>query len=432
MAGVPFLAWFLALKLKWVRWAIWSMIVGMYAYQPTAINFFSHERYAGTARGMEISLIHLVAFAILLALAIRGKSRRLFPEGGIRIYTLYFCLCLPSLWNADNVLLGWLEVWKMMLLFLFWHAAYGYLHATGDVGTVVQALAVFAIANTLKVAHQHYAGVFQPAGVFPHRNCMAMAMNLLGPVFLAGYLHMGLTDGLGRLCALAFAGAALSGMWSYSRGGIAMVPVGYGLSALACFSQMRRNVRVWWRMVPVVLTGVVGLCAIWPNLESRFRNASSSSMETRQDMACCTWEMIKAHPFVGVGINNCSLNMDENHPYQELASQAQGREIQVAGIVETVYLLVGAECGIPALLAMVAWFAWHWVKSLKLVWQLKGTKWQFVAAGLLGGLTANYMQSTLEWVLRQPINLCLLVFCFAVIAYLGTWNGTGHNRKAMA
>ncbi len=420
VAGIAPLACFLALNPNWIRWTIFGMITGIYAYQPTAINFFSHEWYTGTARGMEISLIHLLAAAVLLALAIRGKWQRFLPEGGIRIYAVYFLLCLPSLWNADDALIGWLEVWKMMLLFLFWHAVYGYLAATGDAGTVVKALAVFTIAGFLAVARQHYAGVYQPGGVFPHRNSMSMAMNLLGPVFFAGYLHLGLRDGMGRLCAAAFISAVLSAMWSYSRGGIAMVPVGYGLTALACWFQTRRHGWMALRLAPFALAGLVGLVAIWPNLIGRFEGAPDSSKETRKHMAYCTWEMIKTHPWIGVGINNLAVNMREDHPYRDMASATRGIEVKAGGIVETVYLLVGGECGIPALLAMLAWFGWHWLACVQLSRTLEGTPWRFVAAGLCGGLPANYLQSTLEWVLRQQVNLFLLMFCFALVAWMRT------------
>lgn len=105
------------------------------------------------------------------------------------------------------------------------------------------------------------------------------------------------------------------------------------------------------------------------------------------------------------------------YEYQDRASTIVGRELNYVGIVETVYLLVAAECGLPALLAMLVWFVWHWFSCIRLIKRLKGTEWSFVPAGLLGGLTAIYMQSCLEWVLRQQINLFLLVFMFAIIAY---------------
>ena len=128
--------------------------------------------------------------------------------------------------------------------------------------------------------------------------------------------------------------------------------------------------------------------------------------------------MVKDHPLAGVGINNWSLNMDPVHPYQDRASEALGVEMNYRGIVETVYLLVAAECGVPALVAMLAWLAWFWFLCLRLMRRLKGTQWVFVPAGLLGGLSANYLQSALEWVLRQQLNLIMLMFVFALLSWL--------------
>ena len=420
VAGMVPLAWVLSLERKWIRWAFFGMIVGIYAYQPTAINFFSHEWYKGTARGMEISLIHLLAATVLLALAIRGKRQRMFPEGGIRIYALYFLFCLPSLWNADNVLFGWLEVWKMVLLFLFWHAVYGYLRATGDLGTVVRALAFFTLANSVCVVRQHFGGAYQTVGVFPIWNSLGLAMNLLGPLFFAGYLQMGLHGWTGWLCTAAFMGAALSSVWSYSRAAIVTIPIAYGMAALGCLIGTKRRGRMLWRLAPMVLIGLLGVCVAWPHIVERFLLAPKRSGETRKEMAYCAWEMIKAHPFAGVGINNVSLNMEDNHPYRARASEKLGRDLDIGGVVEAMYLLVGAECGIPALAALLAWFGWHLGACLRASWRLRGTQWHFAPVGIAGGIAANSLQGILDWALRQQMNLFLLVFCFAMVAWLRT------------
>lgn len=420
LLAVPALSLVLSLDKRWLRWAFYGMIAGLYLYEDTSISFMSHPSYHGTVGGFEISLLHILALAVIGALAFRGKRHSLLPEGGIRLYAVYFLLCLPSLWNADSALFGWMEVWKMLMTFLFWHAVYAYLVATDDADAVVLTLAVFVLANVLKGVEQHYS--FRAVkGVFPHRNGMSMAMNLLGPMFCAGYLQLGLKDRLGRWCFLAFAGAALCSMWSYSRGGIAMVPVGYGISAGACLLGARRPLApVLLRLAPVIVAGLVGLAAIWPHLVQRFTGAPAGSKFTRVALAHCAWEMMKTHPWAGVGLNNWSLNLGPEHPYLDRVREKLNNDVSYGGIVETVYLLVGAECGIPALLAMLAWFAWHLMACLRASWRLRGTRWHFVAAGLAGGLTSNYLQSTLEWVLRQRRTLFLLMFCFALVAWLRT------------
>jgi hypothetical protein len=67
---------------------------------------------------------------------------------------------------------------------------------------------------------------------------------------------------------------------------------------------------------------------------------------------------------------------------------------------------------------MVVWFLYYLVLCLRLVKKLKGTPYVAIPAGLAGGLTASYLQSCLEWVLRQQMNLMLLMFFFALLDHL--------------
>ncbi len=412
------LAAVLSVSPGWMKYAFWGMAGSMCLYQQTAINFFSNEFYHGSARGMEVSLVYLLAFVILVAFALRGKARGGLSDVGIKLFIFYFFLCLPSLTQADDLLISWLEIWKMLVLVLFYVAVRIYMKATDDVGTVVEALAVFTIVNAVFTVKAHYAGVYQPGGVFPHRNGMAMGMLLLGPVFFAGYLSEGVWSRRGLLYVVAFIGAGISTLWSYSRGAITMTPVAYGITAAAMLFERKKSSKKLLRIMPLVVAGALGFVVILPRIIERFTNASEASGNTRVELAYCAFEMIKDKPWTGVGINNWSLNMEPDHPYQEDAAAVLGLDLKYKGIVETVYLLVCAECGIPALVAMLSWFAWHWLLSIRLLKKLRGTEWYFVAAGLLGGLTANYAQSVLEWVLRQSLNLICLMFVFALLSYL--------------
>jgi len=416
--GVIPLAALLTFNVRWMKYAFWGVVVAMCLYQQTAINFFSHELYPGTSRGMEVSLIHLFAIAILAAFALRRKFAGWMPETGYKLYVLYFLMCMPSLTAVGDGLIAWLEVWKMIMLFIFYVMVYTYLNGTGDVDTVLKSLAIFTIINTLFVVKAHYAGVYQPHGVFPHRNGMAMGMLLLGPIFFAAYVTHGLRSSFGKMCAIASGGAVLCTLWSYSRGAIAMLPLGYGIAALSCCVQGGRRWRKVGRLLPIVVAAALGVVAILPRVIERFVNAPKSSGETRVELAACAWEMIRDKPLCGVGINNWSIKMAPPYEYQDRASERLEREFNYRGIVETVYLLVCAECGIPALVAMLIWFGWYWLLCVRLLWRLKDSYWAFVPAGLLGGLSANYLQSALEWVLRQQLSLICLMFTFAILSYL--------------
>ena len=419
--GVPPFAWVLSMNRRWLRWAFVGVVAALCLYNQTSINFFSYEEYRGSARGMEVSLAHLMAFSLVGALLFSRRFARWLPDGGSKLFVLHLLLCLPSLTAAANVLFGFFEVWKLTLAAVFFAAVYNYLRATDDIRTVVRALAAFVVANFASVALGHVSGVWQPHGLFPHQNSMAVAMNLLGPVFFAGYLMFGLGSSFGRLCALAFVCAAGSAARSYSRMALALMPLGYGLAYALCL--LRGRPKHWIaRSLPLALAGAVALAAMVPRIVERFENAPEASANTRVQLALCAWEMIKDEPLRGIGINNWGVKINPPWPYAERAGRdvsSRGEDYE-DGIVETAYLLDAAECGVPALLALLAWFAWYGIRCLVLSNRLRNSQLFFFPAGLAGGLAAVYAQTCFEWVLRQPLDLFCLLFCFAVVSYLGT------------
>ena len=418
--GVPPLAFLLAANTRLMRYVVMAIMVSLWQYQSTAINFLSHEDYHGSARGMEVSLIYLLALALLLAGVFKGKVKKFLPETGYKLYALYFLLCLPSISNAENGLLCWLELWKMIMLYIFYLSVYAFLRTTNDIKSMLSAFLFLIFANFFPVVSQHLSARYQAHGLFAHWNCMAMALHLFGTMLFARFLTNGLRTMFDKVCFAGFCITILSTMWSYSRGAFLVMPLSYGLTALACMVYAEKKRDFFKRMIPIAAVAALGIVAILPRVIDRFLNAPQSSSDTRVELAHCAWEMIKDKPMSGVGINNWSLKMSPDYPYQALASDTMGYELAYVGIVETVYLLVGAECGIPALLAMIVWFLWYLYLCVRLLRRLKGTPWFFIPAGLLGGLTANYLQSFLEWVLRQQMNLVCLLFMYATLSYLAT------------
>ncbi|MBQ4199920.1 MAG: O-antigen ligase family protein [Kiritimatiellae bacterium] len=417
--GVPPLAYLFFINSRWMRHALWGMAAAMFAWQGTAINFLSHEDYRGSARGMEVSLVYLLAFALLGVAALKHKVKSLLPDGGFRIYAVYFLLCLPSLSTAASGELAWCELWKMLMIYSFSLSILCFLRMSGDVKSVLLMFALIIVGNFFIVSKMHFSGVYQPRGIFPHRNSMSMAMNLFGPVFFAAYLTHGARTWIGKLSALTCVCAGIASVWSYSRGAIAAMPIGYGIAAAACFLEGKRIVQKMFRILPVVVVLGVCLVALIPRIVERFQTASEASANTRVELAGCAWEMIKDEPLRGIGINNWGIKINRPYEYAERAGRYFPENMGSDGVVETVYLLVCAECGIPALAAMLAWFMWYWLLGVRLLRRLRGTKWYFIPAGAIGGLAANYLQGILEWVLRQQMNLIFLTGLFALLSYLG-------------
>ena len=98
--GVLPLGYILTMNSKFMRYAFFAVCLPVMMFNQVSINFFSHETYRGTSRGMEVSLVYLAALAMLLGMLILHRSKPLFPDAGSKIYLVYFLLPLNSLASA--------------------------------------------------------------------------------------------------------------------------------------------------------------------------------------------------------------------------------------------------------------------------------------------------------------------------------------------
>ena len=238
-------------------------------------------------------------------------------------------------------------------------------------------------------------------------------------MYFALYLLGGVRKSI--LNVVAFVASTGCIVRTYSRGAIALIPITFFVTFALSFVGSAKGacMRLLMRIIPLGLVGLLGLGVMLPRKIERFEKAPEASANTRVELALCAKEMIIDEPWWGVGMNNWGIKIKA--PY-EYAARAR-RDIDFAneqedGIVETVYLLVCAECGIPALVAMLAWFFRYLVLCVVLAKKLSGTYYAAIPVGLAGGLVACYLQSCLEWVLRQQMNLIILMVFFALLDHL--------------
>ena len=188
--GVLPLGYVLTLNSKYMRYAFFAVILPVMAFNQVSINFFSHETYRGTSRGMEVSLVYLIAMAMLIGMLILYHKKPLLPDTGSKIYWIYFLLCIPSLVNADNALYSWFELWKMIMMYIVFLCTYYYLYNTRDFNAVMIGFGIVAAVTFGSVVLQHVRGIHQANGLFPHQNSMGMFMNLIAPVFFGYYFNI--------------------------------------------------------------------------------------------------------------------------------------------------------------------------------------------------------------------------------------------------
>ena len=146
---------FLLCDRRLIRWSVTMLLLPLCFYEATSITFFSHESYRGTSRGMEVSLVYIMAAVLLLVFTILRGSRKLFPDWGSRLYLLYFLLCIPSVLNAPNMEYYFLELWKMVMMHLVFMAVYYYLEFNdGDLDNLLYGVAILTIINFILVFQQ--------------------------------------------------------------------------------------------------------------------------------------------------------------------------------------------------------------------------------------------------------------------------------------
>ena len=409
-----------------VRWFTLGLTLPLLLFNSTAINFFSCEMYRGTSRGMEISIIYITAAALLLTFFLQGRRIKLVPETGAVLYLCYFFLSLPSLTNAANNLFSFFELWKMVMIYLVYLAVYHYLeYSKGDFDILMYGVAAIIGINFLIIFKEHFYGVYQVRGIFPHQNSQAMYMMMAGLLFFARYFnHREGRKSWVFLAAFLLASASL--VRTYSRGALFCYPVG-GMLVLGCSFLKGFSARKLYLTGALMLCGMIGIMIFLPKIVERFEKAPKSSGETRKNFAIAALNMIQDKPAAGVGLNNWGIKINPPYDYSRHRDPKKGyTEDHKDGIVETIYLLVAAECGIPCFIMLLIWFGYYWILSIRLMRRLRWSRYFYMPAGVFGALSGAFLQSTLEWILKQQINFMWMMMLFAFLSYLNR-----HSRELL-
>lgn len=401
---------------RFIRYAMLGVFLPIIWFDSTALNFLSHQTYKGTSRGMEISLCYIVAFIIMITLTLIKGIRWPLPAWGFFLYLLYILMSLPSFSNAESKELAFCELWKMLMMFLVYLCIYYYLDfSKGDFDIIMYSLGIVIVACFFDVVKQHFIGISQARGFFPHQNSLSMYMVLANSLFFSRFFNR--DESLKTwLFFFIFCCGAASTMRAYSRGAFISFPVSIMITlTISMLIQFRAN--KIQRLLVIVLLWAIGFMIFIPKIVLRFETAGHESGNTRVEFAMSAMNMIKDKPWIGVGLNNWGIKINPPYNYSTRREIRHYNEDFKDGIVETIYLLVMAECGIPCFIILLLWFLHYFLLSIKLAIKLRNSRYFFIPAATAGGLFGIYTQSALEWVLKQQINFALLVVIFGMLSY---------------
>ena len=133
-----------------------------------------------------------------------------------------------------------------------------------------------------------------------------------------------------------------------------------------------------------------------------------------------------AHDYtLGVGANNFSEYSSTRWDYAREQNDEFFSAYENGPVVETIYLLVAAECGWWGLGTLILWFLYYYFSDMISLFVLRKKPCSGIVIGLFAGLTCNYWHSTLEWSLKQYNNFAEQIIVYAVIGVIAV------NRKSI-
>lgn len=409
--GVP-IAVIFAKRFVWIEKTLWFLLL-FFTASTEDINFFSMETYRGTSRGFEIGLVDITAIILFFVIYSRKDKYPITMPAGSYLYFTYFAFSFISVMNSDVYIYSFFELWKMIRMYFYFFVVYNLIRSFDDLEEFIKYMLIIVAYITLMVLKQKYLeGMFQVKGPFPHQNSLVMYMIVYGSIFLAYVLNV--KKAKLYIWITAFGAASIDIISTLSRGGMAVFSISifliFLLSYKTKFTAKKFGVTV---LFFICATGILYKAS--DTIMERIQTAPEESLNVRVVLAEAAQNMANDKVF-GVGLNNFGLKINPPYTYGEHIERKDDDE--KGGIVETVYLLVAAETGWANLFVFISFLMFFYIKNIRNYIALgkgKYKKYRYIPMAFIGCLTSMYLQSTMEWVLKQTNNFYQMMFIFAVI-----------------
>ena len=418
LVGVP-MGYMMALRYQWIEKLVFFLFI-FFTCEMVDINFVSMETYRGTSKGFEFGMVDIAMYILLLLSLKRSPvyGIRKFPPGSV-IYLIYFVLSIASIVHADVYIYSAFEVTKMLRMFLYFWIAYQYIQTDDQLETMMYAVAAVIFYIFFSVVKQKYLfGMFQAMGPFPHQNSLTMYISILGALALSRVLNH--RDANAPLWFMLFGMCAFCVLSTLSRAGLAL----FAINCITVFSismflrdreQQFLRRRKWIIVIIMPLVGAAALYKASDSIIERFSTAPEESGLTRIYLAQAAVKMANEN-ILGVGLNNFGHKINDPYPYGAHIPKEISRDSTKRGLVETAYLMIAAEAGWVALGTFVLMLLYFYCVNIGNLFRLKNHPARYIAVALVGALTQVYLQTSLEWVIKQTNNFYQLMFVFALIA----------------
>ena len=421
--------------------AFFTLVAGAVLTERMDVNFFGDYWYRGTTRGVEVSLLDIMAFCLLVSswLAPREQDRpRWHWPAGLGFMLLYFAYCLFSVLVSEPRQFGWFELTKVLRGILVFMAAASFVRTRRELALLVFALGcAVCLEGALGLKQRYLDGMYRVGGSVDDPNSLSMYLCLISPIFVAAIAadFPRLLRWFSWLCAGV---AAFSILLTISRAG---VPI------FACVMLGATAFCVSWKLtfkkiaVGFLVFAVVGLAVLnsWELLMARYGEATleeeylDDQSEGRGVYLRWASAIVDDH-FFGIGLNNWSYWVSKRYgpeagfsyeDYDDIKSSPDKADLpsfRYAAPAHNLAALTAGELGVPGLFLFgLVWLRWFWMGKGFLRCR-SDDPMRRIGTGIFFCVCGIFMQSMTEWVYRQTV----IFFTFHVLA--GTLASLHHHR----
>lgn len=347
----------------------------------------SWPMWPGYVKGVEISLVDVVALSILIA---RPQFRGWPPFLGLWLF--FGFTTFLSVFQSDMPQASLFAVWQVLRVTIIFLAAASICTDERGPRMLLTGMSLGLIVNAGFSIEQRLTGTIQADGLYSHQNLVGMVSHFVAfpalAMLLGGSKRYILVGGVGAAMVVAILGA--------SRGTIGLAGAGY--AALLVVSLLRRSTPRKWGIAAL---GAVGLAIAAPlalsSLDLRFDNTqvSLSDYDERAAFEDTAKAMIADRPF-GIGANHYVVSAN-TEGYSEVGGVGYAVGSRSAHVHHS-YLLIAAESGWLGLVAFVALIFWPMIRAFRAAFQDRnGARGDFLL-GHAVALAVVTLHILYEWV----------------------------------
>ena len=416
------------------------MVAGTALPERMNVNFWSHDNYRGTSRGLEVSALDLLAFSVLASSVLMPKSgqRRWFWPAGLTAMLCLGIYCMGSVLLSQPQIFGTFELWKLLRGAVFFLATALFVRSPRELKLIVLALVCAVGFECLVSYRQHvFVGMVRVQGHLNHPNSLSMYLCLVGPMLVAGAAAVGFPRWLRRACLIALVMTVGTMILTLSRTGVAAFTLVVLAATVFC---------VPWRItlkraavgITILAAVAIFLSASWKPLLARYNESTLSEeyLESGEGRGIyLRWAgMIVADHLWGVGLNNWSywvskvygaregINYEDYDDSKELVDPTHRFPGYYAAPAHNLGALVLGELGVAGfLLFAFLWLRWFQVGAAFLFWRSADPMW-IIGVGIFFGFAGVFMQSLTEWTYRHsPIFITFHILAGALAGLHHYW-----------